>query len=45
MDNAQSPLLSVEHLTVDFRSAEGKTVRAIEDVSFAIQPEQTMALV
>lgn len=45
MDDTPRALLSVEHLTVDFRSAEGKTVRAIEDVSFSVQPEQTLALV
>ena len=45
MQDQPTPLLSVEHLTVDFRSAEGKTVRAIENVSFAVQPEQTLALV
>ena len=38
-------LLSVERLTVDFRSAEGKTVRAVENVSFSVEPEQTLALV
>ncbi|MEY2776468.1 MAG: Glutathione import ATP-binding protein GsiA [Pseudomonadota bacterium] len=45
MSEPTQPLLSVEHLTVDFRSAEGKTVRAIEDVSFSVQQEQTLALV
>jgi peptide/nickel transport system ATP-binding protein len=45
------PLLEVEHLHVEYRSGGfvpglgGKTVRAVEDVSFALAPERVLAVV
>ncbi len=42
--NASSPLLEVSHLSTSFFSDQGE-IRAVEDVSFSVQPGQTMALV
>src|SRR6056297_57846 len=38
------PLLEVDRLSVDF-STEGGTVRAVDDVSFSIQPGRTLGIV
>jgi len=38
------PLLAVEHLSVEYRSRRG-TVRAVDDVSFTIEPAEVVALV
>ena len=42
--NAASPLLEVSHLSTSFFSDQGE-IRAVEDVSFSVQPGQTVALV
>ena len=42
--NASSPLLEVSHLSTSFFSDQGE-IRAVEDVSFSVQPGQTVALV
>ncbi|WP_185985063.1 ABC transporter ATP-binding protein [Aureimonas mangrovi] len=39
-----SPLLSVENLSIEFRTLEGR-VRAVDDLSFAVQPGRTLALI
>ena len=39
-----APLLEVSHLSISFFSDQGE-IRAVEDVSFSIQPGQTLALV
>lgn len=38
------PILEVKNLTVSFRTAEGK-LRAVRDISFDLQPGQTLAIV
>ncbi|MEQ8167061.1 MAG: ATP-binding cassette domain-containing protein, partial [Alphaproteobacteria bacterium] len=43
MSSDQSPLLSVENLTVDFHSANG-AFRATEDVSFSVQAGETLVI-
>src|SRR5262249_35837035 len=43
-DSAANPLLKVENLSVEFRTRDG-TVHAIDHVSFAIAPGETLALV
>lgn len=45
VQNDNEPLLSVRHLTTDFVDADGRALRAIEDVSFDIFPGQTLGLV
>jgi len=40
-----SPLLSVRHLTTEFRLDDGQVARALEDVSFDVLPSQTVGLV
>ncbi len=42
--NAASHLLEVSHLSTSFFSDQGE-IRAVEDVSFSVQPGQTVALV
>ena len=42
--NAASPLLKVSHLSTSFFSDQGE-ICAVEDVSFSVQPGQTVALV
>lgn len=42
--NASSSLLEVSHLSTSFFSDQGE-IRAVEDVSFSVQPGQTVALV
>ncbi|MCY4132205.1 MAG: ABC transporter ATP-binding protein [Nitrospira sp.] len=42
--NATSHLLEVSHLSTSFFSDQGE-IRAVEDVSFSVQPGQTVALV
>ena len=42
--NASSHLLEVSHLSTSFFSDQGE-IRAVEDVSFSVQPGQTVALV
>jgi oligopeptide transport system ATP-binding protein len=39
------PLLSVRHLTTEFRLPDGQLARALEDVSFDVLPGQTVGLV
>jgi microcin C transport system ATP-binding protein len=43
-DESRAPLLTVDNLTVSFLN-EGKPVKAVDDVSFAIRKGETMALV
>jgi peptide/nickel transport system ATP-binding protein len=45
VETSRSPLLSVDRLTIDFRSASGRIVQAVRDVSFQIFSEQTLAVV
>lgn len=40
----KEPILEVKNLTVSFRTAEGK-LRAVRDISFDLQPGQTLAIV
>jgi oligopeptide/dipeptide ABC transporter ATP-binding protein len=40
-----APLLSVRHLTTEFRLDDGQVARALEDVSFDVLPGQTVGLV
>jgi oligopeptide/dipeptide ABC transporter ATP-binding protein len=42
---AGAPLLSVRHLNTDFVSPDGAVSHALEDVSFDVQPGQTIGLV
>ena len=42
--NASPHLLEVSHLSTSFFSDQGE-IRAVEDVSFSVQPGQTVALV
>ena len=42
--SAPAPLLSVEHLTVDFRTEEG-VVHAVDDVTFDLHPGEVLAVV
>ena len=44
MGPSNSALLEVSHLSTSFFTDKGE-VRAVEDVSFRIQPRQTLALV
>ena len=44
MSSEPAPLLDVRHLTTSFFTDKGE-VRAVEDVSFSLQPGQTLALV
>jgi oligopeptide/dipeptide ABC transporter ATP-binding protein len=41
----EPPLLSVRHLTTEFRLDDGQVARALEDVSFDVLPGQTVGLV
>jgi peptide/nickel transport system ATP-binding protein len=41
----RSPVLTVEHLTVDFRTPRGETVSAVADVSFDVLRGETLGLV
>ena len=42
--SARAPLLSVEHLKVDFRTEEG-VVHAVDDVTFDLHPGEVLAVV
>jgi peptide/nickel transport system ATP-binding protein len=44
LDAAEIPLLKVEDLTVEFRTRDG-TVKALEDVSFAVNKGETVGIV
>ncbi len=44
MTASPAPLLNVSHLSTSFFSEKGE-IRAVEDVSFSMQPGQTLALV
>jgi len=47
-DPIKRPILSVRHLTTEFippRGMQGKSARALEDVSFDVMPGQTVGLV
>ena len=41
----QDPLLTVEHLVVEFPAGRGRRVHAVSDVSFDVLPGETMGLV
>ncbi|MBI5566281.1 MAG: ABC transporter ATP-binding protein, partial [Chloroflexi bacterium] len=43
--NESEPLLSVRHLNTDFITPDGTVMHAVEDVSFDVQPGQTLGLV
>jgi oligopeptide/dipeptide ABC transporter ATP-binding protein len=43
--NRAAPLLSVQHLSTDFVSADGTVSHALEDVSFDVHPGETLGLV
>jgi oligopeptide/dipeptide ABC transporter ATP-binding protein len=42
---SDAPLLRVDHLTTVFRLRDGRDARAVDDVSFAIAPRETLGLV
>ena len=40
----KSPLLQVEHLSVDFRVDRKTTLHAVQDVSFSVYPGETLGI-